>query len=83
MTLNLQNLEQEKDAELQNLFGFDFANPFIWGLDLFNYMTNKKKHPADYYLSFKEIVEKAGYVFDSYEVTTEDGYILTMFRIRN
>ena len=52
-------------------------------MDLFRYQTEKKKHPKDYYLSFQEIVENAGYVFDEYKVTTEDGYILTMFRIRN
>lgn len=29
------------------------------------------------------MVENAGYKFDQYTVKTEDGYVLTMFRIRN
>ena len=34
-------------------------------------------HP-DYYLNFKDIVEKYGYQYECHSVTTEDGYILTM-----
>ena len=32
-------------------------------------------------LSFSEMCETNGFRFESYEVTTEDGYILTIFRI--
>lgn len=39
-------------------------------------------HNFDYYKSYKEIVEDNGFAYDEYEVTTEDGYILKMFRIR-
>lgn len=59
-----------------------FSNPFKWALSLVDYTTKKDKHPDDYYLSFQEIVEKAGFKFDQYKVPTEDGYILKMFRIR-
>ena len=59
-----------------------FSNPFRWGLDLFDYVRKKKKHPDDYYLTFRQMVENAGFKFDEYKVTTEDGYILKMFRIR-
>ena len=37
--------------------------------------------PYDADLSIKEIVEHHGYLFESHEVTTEDGYILTLHRI--
>ena len=37
--------------------------------------------PFDADLSIKEIVERHGYLFESHEVTTEDGYILTLHRI--
>ena len=39
--------------------------------------------PPDYYLSFKEIVEQAGFNFESHPVTTPDGYILNVYRILN
>lgn len=39
------------------------------------------KFPKDYYLSFEEMVKNAGYKFECHEVTTEDGYILKVFRI--
>lgn len=37
---------------------------------------------SDYNLSFKEIVEKNGFYFESHEVETEDGYLLTVYRVR-
>jgi len=38
-------------------------------------------HAEDADLSIKEIVEHHGYLFESHEVITEDGYILTLHRI--
>jgi len=38
--------------------------------------------PPDYYRTMKEIVENAGYVYQEKEVTTKDGYILTMVRVK-
>ena len=42
-----------------------------------------KKPPKDFFLSFKEIVENAGFNYNRYAVVTEDGYHLRMFRIRS
>jgi len=39
--------------------------------------------PADFYKSFQQVVEAAGFGFEQHQVTTEDGYILTVFRIKN
>ena len=35
----------------------------------------------DMFKTFKEIVIENGYGFESFKVMTEDGYILTLFRI--
>jgi hypothetical protein len=32
--------------------------------------------------SVKEIVEENGFIFNEYHVTTQDGYILTLHRLR-
>ena len=47
--------------------------------------TSKKEpvHSPDYYLTFKEMVENAGFHYDEYPVVTKDGYHLKMFRIRS
>jgi len=37
--------------------------------------------PTDDYTPFSTIMEQAGYNFESHEVITEDGYILTMHRV--
>lgn len=37
----------------------------------------------DFKQEFKDIVEENGFKFDKYEVVTDDGYILTLFRIRS
>jgi len=34
-------------------------------------------------MNFKEVVEDKGFDFQEYEVRTEDGYLLKMFRIRD
>ena len=45
---------------------------------------NMLNHPhPDVYRSFEEIVRNANYTVNSYNVTTEDGYINNMFRIRS
>ena len=40
-------------------------------------------YPEKYFLSFEEIVTEAGFQFESHKVTTEDGFILDVFRIKN
>jgi pimeloyl-ACP methyl ester carboxylesterase len=52
-------------------------------LDVVDNLGKEKEHPVDYYRSFKEIVEYAGYNYDSDVVVTKDGYHLKMFRIRS
>ena len=37
---------------------------------------------SDYNLSFKQIVEKYGFIFESHTVETIDGYLLELFRVR-
>ena len=39
--------------------------------------------PADFYKTFQQVVEAAGFGFEQHQVTTEDGYILTVFRVMN
>jgi gastric triacylglycerol lipase len=38
--------------------------------------------PAEYYMTFEQIVEKNGFQVDKYSVTTPDHYVLGNFRIR-
>jgi len=40
-----------------------------------------KSGPQDADLSFKEICEENGFLYEEHKVTTSDGYILTVFRI--
>ena len=37
----------------------------------------------DFRLGFKNIVEENGFRFQSHQTETEDGYVLTMYRIRD
>jgi hypothetical protein len=62
------------------MLGWD---PIMWGMGLYNAGVSYMKHPKDYHLSFDQIVKNAGFNFEQHKVTTEDGYILTMFRIRS
>ena len=39
--------------------------------------------PKDYYLSIDEIIKNAGFIPEFHEVTTEDGYVLTMVRVKD
>jgi pimeloyl-ACP methyl ester carboxylesterase len=39
--------------------------------------------PDDYYKSFQQVVEENGFKFEQHEVETEDGYLLTVFRVMN
>ncbi|XP_044254320.1 lipase 3-like [Tribolium madens] len=47
-------------------------------VEIFN--TSKPKHP-DAGLNILQLVEKYGYLIETHEVVTEDGYILTLHRI--
>ena len=38
--------------------------------------------PKDYYLTIDQIIANAGFIPEFHDVTTEDGYILTMVRVR-
>ena len=40
-------------------------------------------YPLEYYQTFEEIVTDNGFKFDEYKVVTEDGYILSLYRIRS
>ena len=40
-----------------------------------------RQHPATYYQTYKDIVESAGFKHEEYEVETEDGYLLDVYRI--
>ena len=40
------------------------------------------KVEPDFFRDFQTIVVLNGFLFDKYTVTTQDGYILTLFRIR-
>lgn len=44
------------------------------------YKANHGPDP-DFRRSFKEIVNENGFIFEKYDVVTEDGYILSLFRI--
>jgi hypothetical protein len=41
------------------------------------------EYHEDYYLDFKEIVEKYGYSYECHQVRTVDGYLLTMQRLKS
>lgn len=38
---------------------------------------------ADFRLSFQQITSDNGFRYEEHNVTTDDGYILTMFRVRH
>jgi hypothetical protein len=40
-------------------------------------------YPEKYFQSFEEIVTEAGFEFEGHMVTTEDGFMLEVFRIKN
>lgn len=42
-----------------------------------------RSYPAEYYQSLKEIVEDQGFIFEEHDTVTDDGYILTVHRIRS
>lgn len=49
-----------------------------------NFLTTiiEKNMPEDALLNFTQLTEKYGYVSEEYEVVTDDGYILKLFRIK-
>ena len=48
-----------------------------------DWIDPKPVMPPKYYQTYEEIVEGAGFAHESHSVTTEDGYVLNVFRIMN
>lgn len=46
-------------------------------------VLNHRPMPKETLMSFEEICKFRGYNADTHEVTTEDGYVLTLFRLRS
>ena len=59
-----------------------FAVPILL-LVMLHYYIESTPLPSEVYLDFCDITEKKGYQCSTHYVTTEDGYILTMFNIKN
>jgi len=53
------------------------------GLDIITKDDELKKRDPDFNKTFLEIVAENGFIFEQHPVTTEDGYILNVFRIRS
>lgn len=84
VNLDLNNLVPALMNMNQQLYGLQPIQLSIMDdqnmLDLQN--LHGKKDP-DINHSFKQIVEENGFEFSSHQVTTDDGYILNVFRIQN
>ena len=68
-----------------NVFGEFFGDPEefwkIMGAD-FRYNFYKRKEDSVFWMTFEEIILHNGFEFERHKVTTEDGYILHVFRIK-
>ena len=76
---------------------WDYDNTFLWLQDNFNWLKPNSGDDHDnphairrghwtaeaFKLSPEQIAKKNGFLFESHQTTTKDGYILTVFRIRN
>ena len=52
-------------------------------IDLIKYKLGLvPKEVDEYWFTFGEIVEQAGFKYETHNVTTDDGYILTLFRLK-
>lgn len=64
-------------------YGMDLvtvATRVAWSLIEDVYLPNPD-YPLEYQWSIEQQVAQKGYKFESYKVPTEDGYVLTVFRI--
>ena len=52
-------------------------------LDIFNDEVDNLQRDPDFNKTFLEIVAENGFIFEQHPVTTEDGYILNVFRIKS
>ena len=72
-----------KYEEVQNRMT-SMADYFTWPWEKYtDKLADIGNKPADYYLTFQEIVEKNGFGFEEHQVTTDDGYVLHVQRIMN
>ena len=49
---------------------------------MFGLKSGYSDYPPDYYKTIQQIVEAAGYKYEEHQVTTKDGYILTLMRVK-
>ena len=57
-----------------------FANGTIdWGTP----GNRPLEKPVEYYQTFEQIVTGSGFMYEEYQVTTADGYILDVYRIKS
>jgi pimeloyl-ACP methyl ester carboxylesterase len=63
------------------ILGFAFLVSIVSANFLPKEVENVEGVPEDAHLSFKELCAKYSYPYEENEVTTDDGYILTILRI--
>ena len=51
----------------------------LWGRDSLHEFSNGDRSDAK--LSFEEICHKYGFAYEAHQVQTQDGYLLTVYRI--
>ena len=59
----------------------DFNEDDLWGHAELEQHFHSNGDRSDAKLGFEEICKKHGFAFESHEITTKDGYILTVYRI--
>ncbi|XP_026725681.1 lipase 3-like [Trichoplusia ni] len=64
-----------------NQFKFDPLGAMKELAEVIDILNSKQSTHPDVHLNITQLVEKYGYPVQEYKVTTEDGYVLTMFRI--
>jgi len=69
----MKNNEEEKSTFVESIINFFFPhNKVTLSVDKFD---------KELTMNFAEIVTSKGYPLETHEVITEDGYILTLFRL--
>ena len=54
-----------------------------FGVAVLTYLLAQPGIPADYYLTIEEKALKDGYTPQTYNVTTKDGFVLSLYRLKN